>query len=247
MAQEDTSPNRCLLRETFSPDLGPARLCSLPGNAKRHTSRMLESTCELAFTMLEMLVVVTVAGIIAAMIVPQAYQAVKAYRLHADASALADQLNIARMRAASQFAPYREVINASTGTYWREKLCGDTSTSVDSACTSAYTPPTAPAIEGGTQYALQADSFSSCRPTFLGASSYPGTIQADPSPCPDPIEIYFNTRGAPVDGNGDPLGNGGAVIYVRNQYNLVDAVTVSIGGAVAVWNWDTASSSWLKR
>ncbi|HEX5413804.1 MAG TPA: prepilin-type N-terminal cleavage/methylation domain-containing protein [Terriglobia bacterium] len=200
-----------------------------------------------AFTMLEMIVVVTVAGVLAAMAIPQAYYAVKAYRLHADASALANQLNIARMRAASQCAPYREVVNASSGTCWREELCGDTSTSTDSACASAYNAQTTAGIEGGTQYAIEGDSFSSCRPSVLSAGSYPGTIQADPSPCPDPIDIYFNTRGAPVDGDGDPLGNGGAVVYVRNQYDLVDAVTVSIGGAVTVWNWDTASSSWMKR
>jgi len=156
-------------------------------------------------------------------------------------------LNIGRMSAASQFAPYREVVNASSGTYWREKLCGDTSTSTDSACASAYNALTSAGIEGGTQYAIEGDSFSSCRPSFLSASSYPGTIEADASPCPDPIDIYFNTRGAPVDSNGDPLSNGGAVIYVHNQQNLVDAVSVSIGGAVTVWNWDTASSSWMKR
>jgi prepilin-type N-terminal cleavage/methylation domain-containing protein len=200
-----------------------------------------------AFTLLEALIVVAIAGILTAMVVPQAYHAIKAYRLHADASALANQLNIARMRAASQFAPYREVIDASLGTYWREQLCGDTSVSADSACTSAYKALTTAGIEGGTQYAHEGDSFTGCRPTFLSASSYPGTIQSDPSSCPDPVEIYFNTRGAPVDSNGDPLGNGGAVVYVSNQYNLVDAVTVSIGGAVTVWNWDTASNSWLKR
>ena len=206
-----------------------------------------DSFREAAFTMLEMVVVVAVAGVVAAMAIPQAYYTVKAYRLHADASALANQLNIARMRAASQFAPYREVVNASSGTYWREKLCGDTSTSTDSACTSAYNALTSSGIEGGTQYAIEGDSFSSCRPSFLSAISYPGTIEADASPCPDPIDIYFNTRGAPVDSNGDPLSNGGAVIYLHNQQNLVDAVTVSIGGAVTAWNWDTASSSWMKR
>ena len=191
--------------------------------------------------------VVTVAGIIAAMAIPQAYHAVKAYRLHADASAIANQLNVARMRAASQFAPYREVVNTSSGTYWREKLCGDTSTSVDSACTSAYNALTTAGIEGGTQYALEGDSFSSCRPAFLSGSGYPGTIQTDPTPCPNAIETYFNTRGAPVDNNGDPLGNGGAVVYVSNRYNQVDAVTVAIGGAVTVWNWDPASNTWMKR
>jgi prepilin-type N-terminal cleavage/methylation domain-containing protein len=247
MVQENTSPNLCLTRGTISKAPEPAWLYFLPVSARSRIRRPEQPLYGRAFTMLEMLVVVTVAGIVAAMVIPQAYHAAKAYRLHADASALADQLNIARMRSASQFAPYREVINVSSGTYWREKLCGDTSTSTDSACTSAYNALTTAGIEGGTQYALEGDSFSSCRPAFLGTSSFPGTIQADPSPCTDPIEIYFNTRGAPVDSSGDPLTNGGAVVYFRNQYNLVDAVTVSIGGAVAVWNWDTASSSWVKR
>ena len=247
MREAKTSPRLSPPLETSPPAPGNADRCTLPPNEGSQKRRLLISACERAFTMLEMLVVVTIAGIIAAMVIPQAYHAVKAYRLHADASSLADQLNIARMRAASQFAPYREVVNASSGTYWREKLCGDTSTSADSACTSAYNALTTAGTEGGTQYALQGDSFSSCRPTFLGASSYPGTIQADPIPCPDPIKIYFNTRGAPVDSNGDPLSNGGAVIYVQNKYHLVDAVTVSIGGAVAVWNWDAASSTWVKR
>lgn len=205
------------------------------------------SASERAFTMIEMLILVTVIGIVAAVAIPQAYHAVKAYRLHADASALADQLNIARMRAASQFAPYREVIDTTTGTYWREQLCGDTSVTVDLACTSPFSALTTPDIEGGTQYSLEGNSFSSCRPASVSGSSFPGSIQADPSPCPSTIEIYFNTRGAPVDDNGDPLANGGAVIYVRNQYNLVDAVTVAIGGAVSVWNWDPASNSWMRR
>jgi type II secretory pathway pseudopilin PulG len=209
--------------------------------------RPAHSISDRAFTILEALIVVAVAGIMAAMVVPQAYHAVKAYRLHADASALADQLNLARMRAASQFAPYREVVNPSSRTYWREQLCGDTLVSADSACTSAYKALTTAGIEGGTQYAHEGDSFSGCRPTFLGASSYPGTIQSNLSPCPDPVEIYFNTRGAPVDSSGNPLGNGGAVVYFSNQYNLVDAVTVSVGGAVTVWNWGTASNSWLRR
>jgi len=200
-----------------------------------------------AFTLLEALVVVAVAGIITAMVVPQAYNAIKAYRLHADAAAIANQLNVARMRASSQFAPYREVVNVSSGTYWREGLCGGTPVSTDSACTSAYNALTTAGIEGGTQYANTGDTFSGCRPTSIGASSFPGAIQSNPSPCPDPIAIYFNTRGAPVDCNGNPLGNGGAVIYISNQYNLADAVTVSIGGAVKVWNWDKASNSWMKR
>jgi Tfp pilus assembly protein FimT len=198
------------------------------------------------FSMIEILLVVLVTGTIVAMAIPQAYQAVKAYRLHADAGSLAVQINVARMRAGSQFKPYRVVIDIAAGTYWREALCGSTSATADAACTSPYKALTTPVIEGGTQYAIQGDAFSSCRPASA-SSAYPGTIQADPSPCPDPLYVYFNTRGAPVDNAGNPLGNGGAAVYVRNQNNLVDAVTVTIGGAVTTWNWDTASNSWIRR
>jgi prepilin-type N-terminal cleavage/methylation domain-containing protein len=199
------------------------------------------------FSMLELLLVVLVIGIIVAMAIPQAYNAMQAYRLHSDAAGIASQMNVARMRAASQYAPYRVVINIGSGTYWQEKLCGMTTTSADAACTSAYKAFTTPQIEGGTQYALQRDTFSSCRPSSISGSSYPGTIQGDPSPCPDPLFIYFNTRGAPVDSLGNPLGNGGAALYIKNQNNLVDAVTVAAGGAVNVYNWDAASGSWIKR
>jgi prepilin-type N-terminal cleavage/methylation domain-containing protein len=199
-----------------------------------------------AFSMIEILVVVLIVGTIVAMAIPQAYQAVKAYRLHADAGSLASIMNLARMRAASQYKPYRVVMNIAAGTYWREALCGATSVSVDAACTTPYKAQTTPVIEGGTQYSRQGDSYASCRPASI-SSAYPGTIQADPNPCSDPVYVYFNTRGAPVDNTGSPLGNGGAVIYLRNQNNLIDAVTVAIGGAVITWNWDTASTSWSRR
>lgn len=196
--------------------------------------------------MLEILLVVLVIGTVVAMAVPQAFQAVKAYRLHADASSLAVQMNVARMRAASQYTPYRLVINVADGTYWREELCGATSASVDAACTSPYQAHSTPVIEGGAQYASPGDVYSICRPASAG-TSYPGTILGDPNSCSGQLDLYFNTRGAPVDSTGNPLGNGGAVVYLQNQNNLVDAVTVATGGAVTTWNWDSASSSWIQR
>ena len=199
-----------------------------------------------AFSMMELLVVVLIIGTIVAMAIPQAYQAVKAYRLHADAGSLAAQMNVARMRAASQYKPYRVVVNLAAGTYWREALCGATSASVDAACTSPYEAQSTPVIEGGTQYAMEGDVYAICRPGSI-SSAYPGTILADPSSCSGPLYVYFNTRGAPVDNTGNPLGSGGTAVYVRNQNNLLDAVTVAIGGAATTWNWDTAGSIWRRR
>jgi hypothetical protein len=89
------------------------------------------------------------------------------------------------------------------------------------------------------------DSVASCRPS--GVTVFPGGITADAAGCPDPVQIYFNTRGLPVGNTGSPLTNGGAILYLSNQNNLIDAVTISIGGRVAVWNWDPGTVRWFMR
>jgi prepilin-type N-terminal cleavage/methylation domain-containing protein len=200
------------------------------------------------FSLLELMVVLLLMGIIIAMVVPAALTSLKGYKLHADATALASYLNVVRMKAASQYKPYRLIISVSGGTYTMEKLCGDTSSTADANCTGANSPYqefTTPVYEGGTQYMSEGNTFSSCRPTSITGTKYPGTILGDPSPCPDPVYMYFNTRGSPVDNTGNPLTNGGAVIYISNQNNLVDAVTVSLGGRVSVSSW--SGSAWVVR
>ncbi len=197
------------------------------------------------FSTLELLSVVSIAAIIGALALPSALTALQGYRLHSDASGIASVFNVARMRAAAQYAPYRLNIQISSGTYTMEKLCGNTPTTVDSACTTAYAAFTTPQIESGTQYVVQGDTFSSCRPK--GITAYPGTVTADPSGCPTSLQFYFNTRGAAVDSSGSPLSNGGAVLYITNQNNLVDAVTISVGGRVTVWNWSSSATQWYLR
>jgi len=201
------------------------------------------------FSMLELLVVLLIMATIASFALPSALNSLKNYRLHSDATALASSMNVVRMRAAAQYAPYRLNIDTGAGTYIFEKLCGATLSSVDSACTSAYAAYTTRQFEGGTQYAMRGNRYSSCRPS--GVTAYPGTMTADPSGCPtggpNPLQIYFNTRGLPVNSTGSPLSNGGAVIYLVNESNLVDAITVSLGGRVAIWNWAPGTSQWVMR
>ena len=197
------------------------------------------------FTMIELLVVLLIMGIITAFAMPGAINTVRGYRLHSDATSIASYMNVARMRAASQFAPYRLTVNIAAGTYVYEKLCGITPSTVDAACTSPYASFTTPQLEMGTQFILVQNQLGSCRPS--GISVYPGTITANPNPCPDPLQFHFNTRGLPVDNTGSPLAAGGSAIYLWNQNQLNDAVTVSLGGRVTVWNWNTTTSAWVMR
>lgn len=208
---------------------------------------------------MEILVVMFIMAVITAIALPSAISSLKGYRLHSDATSIASYLNVVRMKSASQFAPYRLVVDTTDGTYIMEKLCGSTPSSApgdlsmnpryDSNCTginSNYQPFSTPQTEGGTQYVSKGNTYSVCRPTNIGASSYPGTIAGDPpTGCTSPLYIYFNTRGSPVDNTGGAMGNGGAVLYIQNQNKLTDAITVSLGGRVSVSMW--TGTGWTVR
>ncbi len=205
---------------------------------------------------------VVIIGIIAAFAIPGALVALKGYRLHADAAAVASFYNVARMKSASQYAPYRLEANIAGSSFFIEQLCG-VNQLANAACivpgANPYTPLNPRSIDKlGTQGVSQGDTFLSCRPA--GVTAFPGSITADPAGCPATppgiLDFYFNTRGLPVTGPpiapdttppGSPLGNGGAVLYVQNQNNLLDAITVSIGGRVTVWNWSPSTGQWVMR
>jgi prepilin-type N-terminal cleavage/methylation domain-containing protein len=202
------------------------------------------------FSMMELLVVILLIGIVAAIALPTAITHLKDYQLHSDATAIASYLNVVRMKAASQYAPYRLVVNISSANYTMEELCGGKTTTDDSACDGsgtapAYKPLSTPKLSGGTQYFYSRVTLSSCRPSSITGTLYPGTISADLSPCPDPLYFYFNTRGSPVDNTGSPMSNGGDVLYLQSQNGLTDAVTVSLGGRVSVSTW--SGTSWVIR
>ena len=210
------------------------------------------------FTIVELMISVVILVIIAAFAIPSALSALQSYRLHADTASVSGFFNISRMKATSQYAPYRVDVDTGAGTFQIEQLCGVTSAATDAACTgSAYIPHTTAAVDTavGTQYLQLGNTFLSCRPAGIPAASVaspsPGSITADPAGCPatppNPLYFYFNTRGLPVDTSGNMLTNGGAVLYLQNQSQLLDAITISIGGRVTTWNWSSGSNTWSAR
>jgi prepilin-type N-terminal cleavage/methylation domain-containing protein len=194
------------------------------------------------FSATELLTVLLILGLIAVISIPQVLDGLKAYRLHANAASLTTQLNLARFRATSQNTPYRVRISmaAPPHQFSMERLCGATPASVDSNCTGPYQVRT-----GGTEFGPQpvelGVSFTTANPG--GTTTYPGTITGG---VPSTI-FYFNTRGMPVDANGNPLLNGGTVIYLTNGMSLTDAIVVSVGGKVNTYQWSPSSSTWKLR
>jgi prepilin-type N-terminal cleavage/methylation domain-containing protein len=197
------------------------------------------------FSLVELLIVVMVAAIISAIAIPQVLAALKAYRLHGNASAISAQLNVARFRATSQYSPYRMNVIAGTTppTFSMERLCGtDTDCQPPAGpCLQSYAPYLQADIESGAQYLSSGISFTTTNPggavlpPSLGGTGAGSTV------------FYFNTRGLPVDCSGTTLANGGAVIYLKNSSNLTDAVVVSVGGRIGVYSWSPQGNSWVAR
>ncbi len=202
------------------------------------------------FSVVELMVVISMIMVILTFALPQAFQAVKTARLHSDASAVASELNVVRFLATSQFAPHRLVLTptATPPSYSPEQLCGSNTT--DSGCTASppggcaapynsYSSPITPRSEG-THYISSGDSLLTTNPI---ATANPGGITTSAGA----TTFFFNTRGMPVKCDGTPLGSGGSAIYVQNQDNLLDAVVVTVGGQISVYNWSAVQNKWALR
>lgn len=169
------------------------------------------------FTMVELMVALGVVAIVLSTSLPLLFNSQRAYWLMNDTRTIADQLTMARMRAASEFTQVRLNFNLNNGSY-QLQLWDKTTNTFDRT-------------EGGTQYLSGATNFS-----FGGISTPAGsqtTIQESP-------QIIFNSRGVAVDSTGAATGN--YAIYLRNNEGQTSAVTVAASGKVNIWRWN--SSAW---
>lgn len=182
------------------------------------------------FTMIQLLIVVAVVVVLAAMAIPSFLNSSRPMRIRNDANALANLIVMARMRAATEFSR-------------TEIYCTPTPTSGPALCQMkslqfTTTPSTGTwNSEPQTVYLSPGVSFGapSSITTYLpnqgtayqgDAAQYTPLAAANTS---NPV-IIFNSRGLPIDPNGGSTLTADYALYLKDQTGSYYAISVNLTG-----------------
>jgi prepilin-type N-terminal cleavage/methylation domain-containing protein len=198
------------------------------------------------FSLIELLVVIGLFAIVAAIAVPASAPAVGSYRLAGSAHALLYEISLAKMRAAAGFTRARLYVNRQDGTYtlqswnkatntWRtEGGTGQLPQGIWFGFDAISTPP--PNTQATINQASACLSDSATLAVLNGTT--PGAALSGTS-C-----VQFNSRGIPIDQTGAPTGIG--ALYVTDG-TAVYGATVSATGMAQLWWTPTPVVSWRKQ
>lgn len=200
-------------------------------------SRTVRVRSNAGYTAIEMMVVMSLMGLLTAMSVPSMSAMLGYYRLSGDARSVSNTLAVAKTRAAAAFTRGRLYVDLTSGDYhvetWRksgtpgwvaEGSYGSLSAGNSFGLAGTATPPPNTQSAIGLSPECQND---------LG-QMVPGTA------C-----VVFNSRGVPVDAIGVPTGAGG--LYVTDGA-AVYAVTIAASGLTRVWRAQAVGAPvWVRQ
>jgi prepilin-type N-terminal cleavage/methylation domain-containing protein len=184
-------------------------------------------------SIVEILVVMAIFAIVAAMAVPMTRNAIGDMRLRGDARSLNNAMSLTKMRAASDFTNARLYLALDSNSFHIE--------------TWQKTGP-AWVTEGGTTQLAGSDTFG-----YGVVSAPPPNTQAaigQAAQCRTAAGavigntacVVFNSRGIPVDATGAPTGAG--ALYLTDN-TAVYGITVSASGLIKLWRTNpTTTPGW---
>jgi prepilin-type N-terminal cleavage/methylation domain-containing protein len=187
------------------------------------------------FSLIEMLMVIAIMGVLAAIAVPMSGNTLKYLKLSGDARDLANATAVAKMRAAAKFTQARLYLDVTGRTYYVQTYDKATSawttdggsTTLSSTVTFGYGPVATPPADTQTTIGPSPACYDNSSPPVAVANTA----------C-----IVFNSRGIPVDSTGSPYGND--AIYVTDG-TAVYAVTIAATGFIRTWQTNSqATPSW---
>jgi len=187
------------------------------------------------FTLIEILVVLAVVGIVAAVAVPSTTAAMRGYSLKGDARAVYNLVALAKMRAAARFSRARVHVDRAANTYVLEIWNKTTNTWV---AETVVTP-----MSNGVRFGFGA--LATPPPNTQNAIGFSPECTDDAGAnIPDSSCVTFNSRGMPVDSAGAPTGGNG--LYVTDGINVY-GTTVTTTPQVRLWFSRGSGANWVRQ
>jgi Tfp pilus assembly protein FimT len=223
------------------------------GEIVNHVSRAAKKNC--GFTMIELLLVITLGIILTAMAIPRVTSIARGYRSIGDARSVSDTISLTKMRAAAQFTEARVYADTANKLYRAEVWSRTSScwmTDGDTQCSSNYVSPAVPPstyLSSGVTFGFGSLSSppSNTQSTLAQASACQTDAQTTSQSAGNVAStacIVFNSRGIPVDNTLSATNND--ALYVTDGGSIY-GVTVLATGLIQTWRAGLTSATWSKR
>jgi prepilin-type N-terminal cleavage/methylation domain-containing protein len=188
------------------------------------------------FSLLEVLMVVAIIGVLAAISIPMSGNAIRYAKISGDAHDLSNGTSVAKMRAAAKFTQARLYVDLVGKSFY-----------IQTCDAPATTPCPSWTTDGGVTTLSSTVSFG-----YSPVSTPPANTQTTINQAPlcknnatPPVDVantacvIFNSRGIPVDSGGSPTGSD--AIYV-NDGTFCYGITVAATGFIRNWRTNAVST-----